>query len=94
MRWRRRRFPITREYVEWREPILVAQEDAVIRAARDAATGREREFVDALRAERERNPLARSPSADRPEKGECGAVESRPVGAGVTLASVAPWSSG
>ncbi len=50
------RLPITREWVMRREAILVAQEDAAIRAARDSATTPEdRAFVDAviaLRAQR------------------------------------------
>ncbi len=49
-------FPITRAWVERREAILRAQEDAAIRAARDSAvTDEGRAFMDELIAERERN---------------------------------------
>jgi hypothetical protein len=42
--------------MRWRESILVAEEDAAIRAARDEArTPEERAFMDDLLATRERN---------------------------------------
>jgi len=44
-----------RAWIERRAAILRAQEDAIIRAARDRATGAERVFMDALVRERERN---------------------------------------
>lgn len=51
----RRLFPITHEWVKWREAILIEQEDAAIREARDGATGEERVFLDALLDLRRRN---------------------------------------
>ena len=48
-------FRINRAWIKGREAILRAQEDAIIRAARDQATGAERVFMDALVRERERN---------------------------------------
>jgi len=47
--------PIDRAWIKRREAILRAQEDAIIRATRDRATGAERVFMDALVRERERN---------------------------------------
>jgi hypothetical protein len=59
MRWRHR-FRVTREHVARREAVLLALEDAAIRAARDsAATDEERALVDELIEERERNRRAR-----------------------------------
>ncbi len=57
MRWRGAR--LTREYVARREALLVALEDAAIRAARDGAvTDAERVFMDELIDQRERNRRA------------------------------------
>jgi hypothetical protein len=47
--------PIDRAWVEEREAILIAEEDGIIRAARDQATGADRAFMDTLIAERESN---------------------------------------
>lgn len=41
-------FKIDREWVERREAILRAEEDAAIRAARDEASGEDRALLDAL----------------------------------------------
>jgi hypothetical protein len=48
-------FKIDAAWVQRREAALRAEEDAVIRAARDRATGDDRAFLDALVLERERN---------------------------------------
>jgi hypothetical protein len=51
----RRRLLLDREWVEWRDALLRAEEDALIRAARDRATGDDRVFLDALLDLRARN---------------------------------------
>jgi hypothetical protein len=48
-------FRIGREWVEWRDAALRAEEDRIIREARDRATGEERAYIDALIEERARN---------------------------------------
>ncbi len=50
-------FRIDREWVKRREAILRAQEDMMIRAARDEASGELRALMDALVEERDRNLL-------------------------------------
>jgi hypothetical protein len=64
------RTPITGEWVKRREAILVAQEDAAIRAARDdAASPEERAFAEAVIAVRERRrgwERAQAPGDDDP----------------------------
>jgi hypothetical protein len=46
---------VDREWIEWRDALLRAEEDRLIRAARDRATGDERLFLDSLLDLRERN---------------------------------------
>jgi len=53
-RWRQW-FRIDHAWVQRREARLRAEEDAVITAARDRATGAEREFLDDVLKTRERN---------------------------------------
>ncbi len=48
-------FQIDRAWVERREALLRAEEDRVIREARDRATGEERAFLEELIATRARN---------------------------------------
>jgi hypothetical protein len=48
-----------REWVEWREALLRAEEDSIIREARDGATGEERAFLVFVIAMRARNARRR-----------------------------------
>lgn len=57
-------FPITREWVERREAILRAQEDAIIYAAYGRATGAERRLLAALIEERARDAAATAREAE------------------------------
>jgi hypothetical protein len=50
-------FRLDRAWVERREAILRAEEDRIIREARDRATGEERAFIDGLLEERERSSV-------------------------------------
>jgi hypothetical protein len=45
-------FQITREWAQRRDARLRAEEDAIVMAARDEATGDERAFLDGILAER------------------------------------------
>jgi hypothetical protein len=57
--------PITnvREWLRWRESILVVEEDAAIGVAREQArTPEERAFVERIIEERERSPRVTDPS--------------------------------
>ncbi len=57
-------FSIDRAWVERREVILRAEEDAIIAAAYDRASGADREFLAALIEERARNAAATPPRVD------------------------------
>ena len=53
---------VDREWIEWRDALLRAEEDRLIRAARDRATGDERLFLNSLLDLRERNQRGERPS--------------------------------
>lgn len=55
----RRWFRIDRAWAERRNAYMEAWEDEIVRAVRDRASRRDREFMDRLLAERERNKHAR-----------------------------------
>lgn len=56
----RHRFRIDRAWVERRDALLRAEEDRIIREARDQATGEERAFLEKVIAMRVGNTLAGS----------------------------------